>query len=150
MDFPVDCTEDERKNRLVDVLLDEVQWMTEGTLHLSMPSDLRLVRACEQILANPGDKRNLSELALSSGTSVRTLSRLAHSELGIPFSVWCQQVRMLHAIPKLAAGWPITQIALELGYDSPGAFAATFRRFLGVKPSAYLSKSTLSPGDIDI
>ncbi|WP_275287644.1 helix-turn-helix domain-containing protein [Halomonas elongata] len=35
------------------------------------------------------------------------------------------------ALPRLAAGEPVTRIALDLGYESPGAFATMFRRQLG-------------------
>jgi AraC-like DNA-binding protein len=37
----------------------------------------------------------------------------------------------------LAAGQPITRIAVDLGYDSPSAFTAMFRRSLGAPPSHY-------------
>ncbi|MEC9455075.1 MAG: helix-turn-helix domain-containing protein, partial [Pseudomonadota bacterium] len=37
----------------------------------------------------------------------------------------------------------VLEIALNLGYESPSAFAAMFRRALGVAPSAYFSKTDL-------
>ena len=38
---------------------------------------------------------------------------------------------------SLAAGHPVTQVALDLGYDSVSAFIAMFRRAFGVPPSRY-------------
>jgi AraC-like DNA-binding protein len=38
----------------------------------------------------------------------------------------------------LAAGEPITRIALDLGYESPSAFTAMFKRVLGAPPSQYI------------
>ena len=42
------------------------------------------------------------------------------------------------ALPRLAAGEPVTRVALDLGYASPSAFTRMFRRVLGVSPSEYL------------
>ncbi|MGZ5985933.1 MAG: helix-turn-helix domain-containing protein [Caulobacteraceae bacterium] len=44
---------------------------------------------------------------------------------------------MLAALPRLAAGEPVTTIALDLGYDSPAAFATMFKRLSGMQPSRY-------------
>lgn len=67
--------------------------------------------------ASPADARTLAEWALEAGASSRTLARL------------------LYALPRLAAGEPVVTIAAELGYDTPGAFAAMFRRYTGTTPS---------------
>jgi AraC-like DNA-binding protein len=37
----------------------------------------------------------------------------------------------------LGNGAPVTQVALDLGYDSVSAFSAMFRRAAGASPSAY-------------
>jgi len=42
-------------------------------------------------------------------------------------------------LPRLAAGETVTSIALDLGYDSPAAFATMFKRRLGLSPSQYQS-----------
>ena len=39
----------------------------------------------------------------------------------------------------LAAGRPVTVLALDLGYDSPSAFIAAFKRAFGVTPARYFS-----------
>lgn len=41
----------------------------------------------------------------------------------------------------LALGQSVLDVALELGYDSPSAFSAMFRRTLGVSPSEYFSSA---------
>ena len=40
------------------------------------------------------------------------------------------------AVGRLAGGASVTRVALELGYDSPSAFSAMFRRVLDATPSA--------------
>ena len=41
------------------------------------------------------------------------------------------------AMGRLGGGAPVTQVALDLGYDSVSAFSAMFRRAAGASPSAY-------------
>lgn len=53
------------------------------------------------------------------------------------FSKWRQQARLLSGIRMLAEGVPISTVAMDLGYESPSAFSAMFRRALGVAPSEY-------------
>ena len=53
------------------------------------------------------------------------------------FGRWRQQLRLLHALRLLAAGQPVTNVALDVGYESPSAFIAMFKRALGKTPSCY-------------
>ena len=46
-------------------------------------------------------------------------------------------MRLLRALGWIAEGRPIVEVALELGYESPSAFSAMFRRELGVPPSHF-------------
>ncbi|MEN3165687.1 helix-turn-helix domain-containing protein [Tistrella mobilis] len=48
------------------------------------------------------------------------------------------RIRLLEALPRLASGETVTNVALDLGYDSPSAFTAMFRRILGASPREYL------------
>ncbi|MBP5059557.1 AraC family ligand binding domain-containing protein [Pseudomonas chlororaphis] len=93
-----------RRANLLAVLIDELEQLPANDLSLPMPLEPRLAKACSYILSDPGEDLGLTELAKRSGASVRTLSRLAHQELGCPLSVWRQQVRIFAAIPMLTAG----------------------------------------------
>ena len=42
------------------------------------------------------------------------------------------------ALARLAAGTPVTAIALDFGYQSPAAFSTMFKRVLGSPPTSYL------------
>ena len=50
---------------------------------------------------------------------------------------WQRQVRLLAGLIGLAEGEPVTGVAIEVGYDSPSAFIAMFKRALGTTPSQY-------------
>ena len=62
-------------------------------------------------------------------------------ETGLTFAAWRQQARLLAATAMLGAGEPITRIALDLGYESPSAFTAMFKRALGAPPSHYFGRN---------
>ncbi|MCJ2057900.1 helix-turn-helix transcriptional regulator [Methylobacterium sp. J-048] len=128
---------DGRQGRLLDVLLDEIAVLPRCPLGLSMPTDPRLRRACEAVLAGPGERRGMAALAQIAGASPRTLARLAERDLGVPFSVWRQQARILAALPILVGGGSVAEAAFSLGYDSPSAFASMFRRMIGAAPATY-------------
>jgi AraC-like DNA-binding protein len=59
------------------------------------------------------------------------------NETGMSFGAWRQQLRLLRALERIAAGDAVTTVALELGYESPSAFIAMFRKALGVSPGRY-------------
>ena len=67
----------------------------------------------------------------------RAFTRAFRRETGMSFAEWRQQACVLVALPRLAAGDQVTSIALDLGYESPAAFATMFKRLLGVAPSRY-------------
>jgi AraC-like DNA-binding protein len=47
--------------------------------------------------------------------------------------------RVFFAMSKLGTGDSVTTVALQLGYDSPGAFSTMFRKRLGSKPSNFMA-----------
>ena len=140
-DLPTLYDLDGPEGRLMDVLLDQLAQLPTAELHLPAPTDPPLRRITATLTRNPADRRDLSQWARLAGASSRTLSRLFARETGMTFGAWRQQARLLKALEWLAQDMPVTTIALDLGYDSPSAFIAMFRRTLGVSPSRYFNKS---------
>ncbi len=71
------------------------------------------------------------------GASARTLERGFLAGTGVPFGRWRSLLRLQSAIPALAAGDPVGAVARRVGYESPSAFVAAFRRETGSTPAAY-------------
>ena len=124
--------------RLMALIIDEIAELPTVSLDLPLPRDARLGRICRALSAEPGTPRTLSDWGGDIGASPRTLARLFVKETGLTFAAWRQQARLLAATAMLAAGEPITRIALDLGYESPSAFTAMFKRALGSPPSQYI------------
>jgi AraC-like DNA-binding protein len=128
--------------RLIAFLVDQLVSLPAMPLQLPAPSDARARRAAAWLRAHPDDPGLIKQMARRVATSPRTLERLFRRETGMTFGKWRQQLRLLHALRELAAGKPVTSVALEVGYDSPSAFIAMFRRTLGATPYRYFSAAS--------
>lgn len=130
-----------REARLVSVLLDELHAAQAEPLHLPMPRDRRLRRLAETLLADPALRLTIEEWGARVGASNRTLSRLFQRETGMSFGRWKQQLHVGLGLQRLATGESVTNIAIDLGYESTSAFIAMFRRMLGTTPARYFSEA---------
>ena len=113
--------------------------LSAAQLSLPLPQDARAKRVCEALLDSPAEDRSLAEWGRAVGASSRTLARLFVRETGMSYGVWVQRMRLSLAVERLALGESVTRIALELGYATPSAFSAMFRRVLGTSPHRYMS-----------
>ena len=128
---------DARYQGIVSLLVSELAAMPTAPFHAPMPSDPRLLRVCRTVLDKPTQRLSLDEFASIAGMGRRTLTRQFRRETGMSLGIWCQQVRLLEALSRLACGQPVTTVAFDVGYESPSAFTAMFHRFFGVPPSRY-------------
>jgi AraC-like DNA-binding protein len=135
--LPADYDEAGEDGLLVRLLMAEVRRLAPCALDLPLPESADLTRLCERILADLSTRRPCGFDAEAMHTSPRTLYRRFLRETGITFARWKQQARLLESIRRLAEGTPVTAVALDLGYESPGAFSTMFRRALGVAPRAF-------------
>ena len=134
---PLPYALDSRDGRLMRLLLDELHALPVLPLHLPQPRDARLRRICTRIAQRPDDVSTLGDWAARLGIDVKTIQRLFARETGMTFGQWRQQARLLHGLERLAVGDKVVEVALALGYDSPSAFAAMFKRQFGETPSAF-------------
>jgi AraC-like DNA-binding protein len=89
------------------------------------------------LIADPSDTRRLQDWAAWAAIAPRTLTRRFAAETGYAFETWRHRLRMMRALEQLAAGAPVTAVALDLGYDNVSAFIARFRATFGVTPGRY-------------
>jgi len=132
-------TGDSREARLVSVLIDELNAAPEEPLCLPMPTDRRLRRIVELCLDDPALRLTIDEWGARVGASNRTLSRRFREQTGMPFVKWRQQLHVGLALQKLASRESVTNVAIDLGYESTSAFIAMFKRSMGTTPSRYFA-----------
>lgn len=128
-------------DRMAGLLLDLLAEGETAALSLPLPLDARARGVASRLLADPAGTAPLAELARGSGASLRTLQRLFQKETGFPLDAWRARVRMQQAVVSLSAGAPVTQAALDAGYQSPSAFIAAFRRAFGETPARYRARA---------
>ncbi|MCC4590924.1 AraC family transcriptional regulator [Xanthomonas sacchari] len=136
-EIPWDHAADSRDGRLMRLILDELHALPALPLYLPQPRDPRLLRIGAALDADPADPTTLHAWAATLGVDVKTIQRLCQRELRMRFGQWRQQLRLLRGLERLAAGDRIIDVAVELGYDSPSAFTAMFKRQFGQPPSQF-------------
>jgi AraC-like DNA-binding protein len=141
--------------RLINTMFDQLLTAPSEHLHLLMPSDRRLRRIADALLADPADNASIAEWARRFGLSERTLSRLMFRDTGMTFGRWRRQCHIMLAIERLSQGKAVQTVAFDLGYESAGAFSTMFRKTLGVSPAKYLTTRrghgvpvSVGPGDL--
>lgn len=125
--------------RIEQVIIDCMQKLEVAPLDLPMPEDERLKTIQQTLSDDPVDQRTLSEWAEFVGMTSRTLARRIKSETNLTFGQWRQQIRLLEALRRLGRKEAVTRVAVDLGYDSPSAFIAMFKKALGSTPGKYFS-----------
>ncbi|OFJ47058.1 AraC family transcriptional regulator [Janthinobacterium lividum] len=129
-----------RGDWLAHLILSELTAAASVPIAIPWPRDRRLVAICSAIMRAPGSRRSMEDWAQDAGASARTLIRLFPKETGLHYRQWLQQVHLAEAFCRLDRGEGVAAIAYALGYASPSAFSAMFRRILGRTPQHYLSE----------
>lgn len=136
---------EERRVRLVGVLLDELAASAKPSLHLSMPQDKRLAAMAAALANDPAMPDTIDQWADRIGMARRTLTRRFAVETGLSFAQWRQQSRLLKAVELLSLGASVTAVALTVGYSSVSAFIETFRKNFGCTPARFFEGGMALP-----
>lgn len=128
------------QGRLIAVLFDELKELSAVPLQLPLPRDRRAAQFATLASADPTGKMPLAKMLRKCAASRRTMERLFQGETAMSLGQWLRRQKLLHALRRLAAGDCVNAIALELGYNSPSAFIAMFKRELGQTPKRYFAR----------
>lgn len=132
---------DARLSLIQPLLLDELQRLPEQQpCHIQLPKDRRARLLCDALSRDLACAETLAWWGLQVGASERTLARLFREETQLSFSEWRQHMRLVEGVCRLAKGMAINRLSVELGYRSPSAFIAMFRKKMGVSPQRYLQR----------
>ena len=95
-------------------------------------------RALEHLNKNYMDDMTLDTLAAYAGFSRYTLSRMFRQHTGMTFTQYLSQRRVEMAMELLSATrMPVTQVALQCGFNSIATFNRVFRDVKGCTPTQY-------------
>ena len=135
-----------REAALTALVLDEIGRAERLALGVPLPgphSDKRLRALRQAVLDAPSRHASLHGWAADSGASERTLARLFRAQFGMGFAQWRKQAVLAHALPRLARGESVGEVAAASGYASESAFSAMFKAAMGQPPSWFISKNSL-------
>jgi AraC-like DNA-binding protein len=144
VEMPIEYDEAGQDARIIAMLLGEINWRPVHPVSLPALLDDRLRRMEKLLSAHPGDTSTLERWSARLGISPRTLTRLLSKETNLSFQVWRDHIRTFAAIPMLAEGRPLSEIADALGYETAWSFTAMFKRVTGKTPSKYAAPDSLS------
>lgn len=122
---------------VVTLLREQLRLLPEAPLQLPWPTDPEARRLAERLVADPSASTSVSEMAAEVGAGRRTLERRFAAETGLTIGRWRTRARLLEALRLLAEGATTTGAAAAVGYATPSAFAAAFRRELGTSPRRF-------------
>jgi AraC-like DNA-binding protein len=106
---------------------------------LSLPTaDNPIVAAAMAYTKEHLESVTAAEVGRAVAVSERTLRRLFHDTLGMPWRTYLLHARMLRALALLAAaGQSVQETSTAVGFDSLSAFTRAFAQFCGETPSTY-------------
>ena len=142
-ELPLLYDESGTAGQVMALILAELEAARILPFHLPRPRDPRVAKICDALMQEPGDGAALPEWAARAGASERNLARLFVRETGMTFADWRAQARLIAALERIAAGVPVARTALDLGYASPSAFSAMFRKALGIAPRDYFARQSV-------
>ncbi len=140
MDIQNEIQPESRNERLLQLILDEVRLLPALAFNLPDPQSPKLQQLCQRIKENLALEWSLEESAQQLHISSKTLVRHFQKETGLHFSHWVRQAKLMQAMIDLAMNKPVLNVALDLGYESPSAFSAMFKRETSMTPSDYLKQ----------
>src|SRR5260370_19667735 len=118
----------DRRAHAEAVLVDLLQPVTMTTIEVRLPAEERARQVAEALTDDPADRRTLAEWGRQVGASERTLARGFVAGTGLAFGRWRARLRLQAALPALAAGPPVGDVARHVGYESASPFVAAFPR----------------------
>ncbi|WP_038346075.1 AraC family transcriptional regulator [Acinetobacter sp. A47] len=134
-----------RNERLLQLILDEVRLLPTLAFSLPEPQSPKLQQLCQRIKNNLALEWHLEQSARLLHISSKTLARHFQKETGLHYSDWVRQAKLMQAMIDLSLNKPVLNVALDLGYESPSAFSAMFKRETSMTPSDYLKQFSAEP-----
>jgi AraC-like DNA-binding protein len=112
-----------------------------SAFEIPAPKEPGLLTIFRKLVEKPGDNRTCSEWADAAGITERSMCRHLKKETGMTFRIWRQQIRLLMSLEKLAKGEPVTNVAMDVGYNTTSAFITAFRQTFGTTPNIYFRET---------
>lgn len=119
------------------IVLNQIEEANPLDRFLPLGHSAKLNAILDDAMNRETDRRTIEQIAYDHHITVRTLERRCKSELGVGFAEWRHRYRFMQAVEALERGDTVQQISYRLGYASPSAFIAMFRKACGQTPDQF-------------
>ena len=126
--------------RLAALIEDEMQTIDTVPLQLPYPKNTTARKFAEQIENRFGTDFDMPKFLDSCGASRRSIERHFRAETGMSLGQWIRRRKLLTGLDWLYNGETTATVAFNLGYSSPSAFIAMFKREIGETPTKALGR----------
>lgn len=110
------------------------------TIQLPTTNDERLTEIIKFVKNNLENPLTLEEVANKFGFSIRSLTRVFTSKLGISFVQYLKMLRIIRAMELLKdTNLSMSEIGYEIGYSNISAFSNTFQQLTNMRPTEFKS-----------
>jgi AraC-like DNA-binding protein len=101
---------------------------------LRYPRTREIRQIADQFVVAPSTTWDIETCWRQAGMPRRTFTRQFREETGVSLSSWVKRLKCMQARQLLQKGKPVKFISHSLGYSSPSAFIAMYRREMGRTP----------------
>ncbi|TFL15069.1 AraC family transcriptional regulator [Pusillimonas caeni] len=131
-----------RTHLLGELLLEELGTPPPLPFHLPWPQDAQIQNVCHILMGDPSRDATAGDWASTLAIGEKTFHRRFLKSTGMTFGKWRQQLRLMSSLAQLMQGAPITQVALNSGYDSHSAYTTAFKKQFGQSPSEFAQRQS--------
>ncbi|THU01072.1 AraC family transcriptional regulator [Lampropedia puyangensis] len=129
-----------RSQLLGQLFMEELKTVASLPFYLPWPEEGPMRQLCEGLMQEREYAQTASQWASRLAMTPKTLHRHFLKSTGMTFGQWRQTMRLMKSMPWLLQGLPITQVALESGYESHSAYCVAFKKHFDCSPSQFLTK----------
>lgn len=104
---------------------------------MPLPRSPTLARALDLARAGLAGPLSFEEVAAAVAITPRSLERRLDAEMGMTWREAVRQLRVIASLDLLAEGLSVTEAAFAVGYASPSAFNAAFRKVMAETPTVH-------------
>lgn len=136
--IPIDYCIDSIEGKIMDIIIYELKVAEEIRYSIPTPTAEILVVIENMIMSNHLLlKEKIGYWSNHFCMSSKTLNRLILKDLGVTFIVWKQYLAVKISLIQMSENKNLTNIAYDLGYQSPSNFCRMFKNITGQNPSVF-------------
>jgi len=136
--MPINYDINSINGKIIDIIINELKFAEEIRYFIPTPAAEILIKIESMIMNNHLLlKEKIGYWSDYFHMSSKTLNRLILKDLGVTFILWKQYLAIKISLIQISERKSLTNIAYDLGYQSPSNFCRMFKNITGQNPSFF-------------